>query len=219
MSLLPPLTTRSLKFETIGTTHTGKLIEIGAPQQQTEYESNAPAFWDKDTKTRPMMQIAFRLETAQRDPEDPSDDGVRKVYATINAKQGSIYHAINKALIGHDQLGGQLTVSYVGDDPESKNPRNPRKLYEAVYAPPSLGQQLADKAAASSTQTIGQVAQANSAPAPVHQPTPAPTPAPVEPPAPVVRDLSVPPDGVAPEMWGRMTDEQKQAYLLATGQG
>lgn len=201
MALLPPLTTRSLKFEAVGTTHTGKLIGISDPQHQTEYESNAPAYWDKDTKTRPMMQIAFKLETTARDPEDPSDDGVRKVYATINAKQGSIYHAINKALQGHDQLGGQLTVSYVGDDPESKNPRNPRKLYEAAYVPPTLGQQLAAKAAASSTQTVAQVAQ---------QPTT---------PAPAARDLSVPPDGVAPEMWGRMADEQKRAYLIATGQG
>lgn len=208
MSLLPPLTTKSLKFETIGTTHTGKLIEIGTPQQQTEYESNALAFWDKDTKTRPMMQVAFKLETTQRDPSDPSDDGVRKVYATINAKPGSIYHAINKALVGHDQLGGQLTVAYVGDDPESKNPRNPRKLYEASYTPPSLGERLMSTAA-TSTQTIGQVAPTMPTPAPAaQQAAPAPAPA--------ARDLSVPPEGVPAEMWGQMTDDQKTSFLIAT---
>ena len=36
-----------------------KLIEISDPQQQTEYESNAPAYWDKDTKTRPPCSIAW----------------------------------------------------------------------------------------------------------------------------------------------------------------
>lgn len=168
MALMAPVTSSSLKFETPGTTHVGKLLEVGEPQQQTEYNSQEPSFWDKE-RTRPKMQVRIKLETAERDGD--TDNGVRALYATVQGKQGSLYRAINDALSKAERLGGTLTVTYTGNDPDSKNPANPRKLYTASYQEPSLGQQMT-----SASQPAAAAAQPPAAqPAAAPQATPQPT--------------------------------------------
>lgn len=190
MALLPPMSTASLKFPEVGTTHTGKLLEIGEPQQETEYRADGqgpPAFWD-DERTRPKMQIRVLIETAP-DPAVAGDDGRRALYATVRSTPGSMYAVLNKAFETASALGGQLTVTYTGDDPESKNPKNPRKLYAATYVEPTLGAQMSQAAAPAA------------APAPAAA-TPPPA-APVE---------TIPAPWTA-EQWATFTPEQKQAIL------
>ncbi|AKJ72316.1 hypothetical protein BH787_gp32 [Gordonia phage GMA4] len=188
VALLPPMSTASLKFPEVGTTHTGTLIEIGEPQQETEFRKDGqgpPAFWDKDTRTRPKMQIKLTLQCAV-DASISGDDGRRALYATVNAKPGGLYAVINKALESANSLGGKLTVTFTGTDPDSQNPDNPRKLYAASYVEPSLGDQMN--------------AAAQSAPAAA---APPPAAAPVE---------TIPAPWTA-EQWATFTPEQKQAIL------
>lgn len=153
MGLLPSLHTPSFKFETPGTSHTGTLVEIGPEHQASEYNPNGPgdpAFWDK-ARTRPKMQRKFTFKTNERDPQLDADDGTRVLYAVIDGKPGSQYYAINKALEKASQLGGQLTITMTGFDPESKNPTNPRKLYEATYVEATPSQMLNGGAAQATT--------------------------------------------------------------------
>lgn len=177
MSLLPPLSTNSAKFHNIGDSVTGKLLEIGEEQQTREFSPKGdgdPAYWDKE-KTRPKMQRRFLLECTP-DPNLPDDDGRRGVYATVSAKAGGMYAAIEQALRGASALGGILSVTFIGTDPESANPQNPRKLYTASYQPPSLlgGAPAAEPAAQQqpAQQAPPAQQQAAAAAAPVDGPPP-----------------------------------------------
>ena len=201
MGLLPPLATSSAKFENIGDTVSGELVEIGEPFQETEYQKTTPAYWD-DEKTRPKQGIRFMVKCA---PVDAEDDGMRAVYATISPKMGGLYWAINTALKDATAIGGILTITFTGHDPASKNPANPRKLYTAVYQPPGL--MAGAPAAAPAAQQQPPVQQA---PPPAAPPAAAP---PAVPPAGQIP--ATPPDGITADAWARMPVETQQAILAS----
>ena len=168
-----PRASHSWKFTNPGDTHTGTITEVSDARQATEYGSNELAYWDKE-RTRPKMQVAVTLDTAERDPQDANDTGKRTLWVVEDGRSGSILSAIRQAVhqagAGTIDIGGQLTVTFSGFDPNSKNPANPRKIYSASYVPP---------APAGGMFTNQAPAQPAPAPAPA-QPVPAPaTPAPV----------------------------------------
>lgn len=147
MSMFQMPASRNLAFkaEHMGVVQGGTILEIGEPQQATKYtrdgSQGAPDFWD-DEKTRPKMQVKITLQTTERDGSD-SDDGKRGLYVLENGKPGGMLHAIRTAVVqaGQDdlQVGAKLELVYTSNDPESANPDNPRKLYEARYTPPASG--------------------------------------------------------------------------------
>ena len=171
-----PRASHSWKFTTPGDTHTGTITEVSDARQATEYGSNELAYWDKE-RTRPKMQVAVTLDTTERDPQDANDTGKRTLWVVEDGRSGSILSAIRQAVhqagAGTIDIGGQLTVTFSGFDPNSKNPANPRKIYSASYVPPApAGGMFTNQAPAQPAQPA--------APAPVAQPVPAPaTPAPV----------------------------------------
>lgn len=208
-----PRASHSWKFATPGDSHTGTITEVSDARQATEYGSNELAYWDKE-RTRPKMQVAVTLDTAERDPQDANDTGKRTLWVVEDGRSGSILSAIRQAVhqagAGTIDIGGQLTVTFSGFDPNSKNPANPRKIYAASYVPP---------APAGGMFT-------NQAPAPVAQPAapapaaPAPAPAaPVAPvaPAPVAQPVAAP---ATPAPVPAVPDAVRQAVtaLIATGQ-
>lgn len=136
--MFTPPASHSCKFEQVGDTHVGKISEIGEPIQATEFQTNNPSFWPSGD---PIMQAKITLETDERDPEDPRDDGKRGLWVMQSAKKGGMLWAIREAVkaaqVDTIKPGGVLQVSFVGTDPESKNPRNPRKLYQASYQAPA----------------------------------------------------------------------------------
>ena len=201
MSLLPPLTIPGLKFEIPGTTYTGTLTEIGEPIQARAYTPNGdggPAYWD-DEKTRAKMQRRFLLQ-CQPDPTLHGDTGIRALYAIVSGKPGGMFWALNKALENANDLGGVLTVTYTGDDPESKNPKNPRKLYAASYQNPSLSQKLMQDGPNQVTPPAPAPQQQYAAPQPAAD---APTPA-----------ADAPPPGME-AVWATLPPEAKAAVLAA----
>ena len=135
-----PRASHSWKFTTPGDTHTGTITEVSDARQATEFGSNEPAYWDRE-KTRPKMQVAVTLDTAERDPQDANDTGKRTLWVVEDGRSGSILSAIRQAVhqvgAGTIDIGGQLTVTFSGFDPNSKNPANPRKVYSASYVPPA----------------------------------------------------------------------------------
>lgn len=206
-----PRASHSWKFTNPGDTHTGTIIEVSDARQATEFGSNEPAYWDRE-KTRPKMQVAVTLDTAERDPQDASDTGKRTLWVVEDGRSGSILSAIRQAVhqagAGTIDIGGQLTVAFSGFDPNSKNPANPRKIYAASYVPPApAGGMFTNQAPA---QPVAQPAPATPAPAPA---------APAQPvaPAPAAQPVAAP---ATPAPVPAVPDAVRQAVtaLIATGQ-
>ena len=223
-----PRASHSWKFTNPGDTHTGTITEVSDARQATEYGSNELAYWDKE-RTRPKMQVAVTLDTAERDPQDVNDTGKRTLWVVEDGRSGSILSAIRQAVhqagAGTIDIGGQLTVAFSGFDPNSKNPANPRKIYSASYVPPApaggmfTNQALAQPVAAPATPAPAPAQPV--APAPVAQPAPAAAPAqPVAAPA-TPAPVPAVPDAVRQAVTALIgtgqADEQIAATLAGTG--
>lgn len=222
-----PRASHSWKFTNPGDTHTGTITEVSDARQATEYGSNELAYWDKE-RTRPKMQVAVTLDTTERDPQDANDTGKRTLWVVEDGRSGSILSAIRQAVhqagAGTIDIGGQLTVTFSGFDPNSKNPPNPRKIYAASYVPPApAGGMFTSQAPA---QPVAQPAPAPAtpaapAPAPVAQPAaPAPAAQPVAAPA-TPAPIPAVPDAVRQAVTALIgtgqADEQIAATLAGTG--
>ena len=218
-----PRASHSWKFTNPGDTHTGTITEVSDARQATEYGSNELAYWDKE-RTRPKMQVAVTLDTTERDPQDANDTGKRTLWVVEDGRSGSILSAIRQAVhqagAGTIDIGGQLTVTFSGFDPNSKNPANPRKIYAASYVPPApAGGMFTNQAPA---QPAAAPAPAAPAPAPAAPAQPV-APAPAQPVAAPATPAPVPavPDAVRQAVTALIatgqTDEQIAATLAGTG--
>lgn len=183
---------KGIKFNSIGDTVTGTITRQPREQQSTKFGTTDPDFWPNGD---PKMQILVDLNTALR--EDADDDGDRTLYVSSTAQKKAIGDAMRTAGASDIEIGGTLTITYTGNDPQSKNPANPKKLYTASYVKPSSPLAQAAPAAAPAAQPVA--AQAQVAP-------PAAAPA-----APVVDEQT---DKVRQLIGLALTDEQINA---ATG--
>lgn len=215
-----PRASHSWKFTNPGDTHTGTITEVSDARQASEFGSNEPAYWDRE-KTRPKMQVAVTLDTAERDQQDASDTGKRTLWVVEDGRSGSILSAIRQAVhqagAGTIDIGGQLTVTFSGFDPNSKNPQNPRKIYTASYVPPApAGGMFTNQAPAQPA------APAPAAPAPAAPAAPAPAapaaPAPVAQPVAPATPAPVPavPDAIRQAVTALIGTGQDDATIAAT---
>lgn len=148
------------KFETPGTVVKGRIVDA-VVEDQTDFKSGQPLFYDNG---KPMQQLVITLVTDQRDPTNPDDDGMRRLFAK-NQMLAAIRDALKKvpgALI--KTPGGTLAVQYTHDEPPPRPGLNPKKCYVAQYKPP-----------ADAADDLLNVEQPTAAPAPP-APAPAPTP-------------------------------------------
>ena len=214
-----PRASHSWKFTNPGDTHTGTITEVSDARQATEYGSNELAYWDKE-RTRPKMQVAVTLDTAERDPQDANDTGKRTLWVVEDGRSGSILSAIRQAVhqagAGTIDIGGQLTVAFSGFDPNSKNPANPRKIYSASYVPPApAGGMFTNQAPAAAPAPAPAAPAQPAAPAPAAQPA-QPVAAPATPaPVPAVPDAVR--QAVTALIATGQADEQIAATLAGTG--
>lgn len=136
----------SAKFENVGDTISGTITATEV-KQQTDLVDNKPKTWDNGD---PVMQLVVTLQTAQRDPENPDDAGLRNVYVKGSKKPGSksLHDAVATAVKASGskglEVGGTLSVTYTGEEPSSTRGFNPRKLYSATYAGPDKAAQTGD---------------------------------------------------------------------------
>lgn len=215
-----PRASHSWKFTNPGDTHTGTITEVSDARQATEFGSNEPAYWDRE-KTRPKMQVAVTLDTTERDPQDANDTGKRTLWVVEDGRSGSILSAIRQAVhqagAGTIDIGGQLTVTFSGFDPNSKNPANPRKIYSASYVPPAPAGGMFTSQAPAQPAAPAPVAQPV-APAPVAQPAPAVAPAqPAAAPAtPAPAPVPAVPDAIRQAVTALIGTGQDDATIAAT---
>ena len=165
----------SCKFKTPGETHTGVITEISDRMPVTKYGTTDPDYWPDGS---PKQQVVITLATDERDLEHPNDSGERSLWVTESRKAGTILAAIIQATRQANaklEIGGTLSVSFTGHDPNSKNPAQPRKLYAATYQPPAAGggmfeQQPAQPAQPAAPQAAPQQQVSQTAPVVNQQP-------------------------------------------------
>lgn len=170
----------SAKFSTIGDTVTGTIAEAPEVKQQTDLKDGAPLVWPSGD---PKMQLVVTLQTETRD--DADDDGKRRLYIKGKSLTDATREAVKAVGAKGLEIGGTLTVTYVGDGEASQRGFNPPKLYKASYVRPDTTAQQAG--------FFGGGEQA--APAPAQQPAAAPVAAPQAAPAPAPAPAAAAPQG------------------------
>lgn len=188
----------SWKDKPIGTVVSGTIKAVNPPQQQTDPVTKLPVF-KKDGVT-PKMSVRIDLQTAERDPSDPDDDGVRSLYVQ-GWMQGAIGDALRKAgREGAPEVGATLKVALSERTPNDNPALAPTNKFVAQYTPP---------AAAATGDFFGGGAQ--QPPPPVPQPSIAGTGY-VQPPAAAqMAQMGQNPAAVAQQV--TLTPEQVAAYL------
>jgi hypothetical protein len=138
---------KSAKFPEIGTVVKGTITTPPTLSQQTDFTTGALKTWDDG---KPMMQLVITLQTDERDPETPDDDGLRSLYVK-GAMQAAVKDAIRKAGAKGLEVGGTIAVKYTGDGVAKQRGMNPPKQFAAQYQAPAakaVDDFLADEPAA-----------------------------------------------------------------------
>lgn len=144
---------KSAKFENIGATITGTISTPPEVKQQTDMTTGSPLTWDNGD---PRMQLVVTLQTTLRDDED--DDGLRKLYVkgSKDPSSQSLHAAVAGAVTAAGakglEIGGTLTVTYVGDGVAKTRGFNPPKKYQATYKAPDAAAYLGTDQAPGNTQ-------------------------------------------------------------------
>jgi hypothetical protein len=154
---------KGLKFDQIGQSHTGTVKAAPRERQQTKFGTQEPDFYPNGD---PKMQILVDLQTELR--EDANDDGERTLYVASKNMKRAIGQAIREAGATDVMPGGVLSIQYVGNDPASKNPANPAKMYAARYTAPASA--FVQTAAASAPASAAPAQQIQQQPQPAAQP-------------------------------------------------
>lgn len=130
----------SWKDKPLGTVCEGTILEIHPPQQATDPVDGTPVF-NKKTQ-RPKMQVRIDLQTNERDPQDPDDDGRRGLYVG-GWMQGAVGDALRKAGAPNNepQVGGYLWVQLTERQPNDVPALAPINKFVAQYrlAPVTAG--------------------------------------------------------------------------------
>lgn len=128
----------SWKDKPLGTIVQGTVKMVHPPSPQTDPATKEPVINKKTGQ--PKMQIRIDLQTTERDPADPDDDGVRGLYVS-GWMIGALGDALRKAGVDEPQVGGQLAVQLterVASDTPGLNPYN-KYVAQYVAAPVTNG--------------------------------------------------------------------------------
>ena len=170
------------KDSPVGATVTGTVVAAEL-RQVTDYATQKPKTWDDG---RPQMQVIVTLNTNERDPANPDDDGQRRVFIKTWGVWRDALNAAIKAAGGtkaSDVLtpGAQFTATFTETRPSSMG--SPMKVYaykiepaaqaglDAAVTPPPAGGQAGDPWATQqqATPPAAQAQQPAAGPDPVAQ--------------------------------------------------
>lgn len=115
----------SFKDKPVGTEYTGTVTEAPTLVQSRDYETGDLASWPDGN---PKMSAVLKLDI---------DGEERSVWAQKPSALFAAFAAAQKAAGAQIAVGGKLTIKYIGDKPNAKNPRlNPAKQYSVTYTAP-----------------------------------------------------------------------------------
>jgi hypothetical protein len=116
-----------------GHTVGGAIVRPPQVRQQTDFDTGKPKFFDNGD---PMMQIVVQVQTDLRDPNDPTDDGVRAFYLK-GQMQAAVRDAVRTVGAKGLETGGELYIKYIKDEPNSRGRGKDKKVYAAKYTAPA----------------------------------------------------------------------------------
>lgn len=122
----------ALKFPTPGTSATGRVVGQPRSQQQHDFATKKPVFWEDG---RPKMQVVINLQTDLRDPSVPFDSGMRSLYVKGKNQTAAVRAAVRESGAAKVAEGGTLTITYTGDGQPSGTGKPPKE-WAARYVPP-----------------------------------------------------------------------------------
>lgn len=114
-------------------TATGVVCEPPSKMQKRDFKTGEPVFWG-DGQPRIMMKIV--LQTTDRDPQNPDDDGKRAIY--LEGRKAFAVRDACKAVGANrgPEVGGTLSLTYTHDDVAAKKGNNEApKDFKATYQP------------------------------------------------------------------------------------
>ena len=126
------------KFDTVGKVVEG-VVEAAEVTDQTDISTGEVKRWPDGN---PRKQLVITIATDERDPENPDDDGRRRIFA-----KGNMLTAVKEAIRksgGQLEVGGKVKVRYEGDGEATQRGFNPPKLFKAKYEPPTAPAVSAD---------------------------------------------------------------------------
>jgi hypothetical protein len=127
-ALAPRAKYPSFSFDQPGAKIRGVISQPTEDRQARVYGKEELDWWD-DAKTQPVMQTRIVLRVP--------DGTEQAIYPKAGSRMAkAITGAIIAAGAGDLEVGGELEVSFPRYG-EGKNPANPPKEYESVYAKPS----------------------------------------------------------------------------------
>lgn len=135
----PSRTGRTLSFRDIGASHTIVIKNKEAVQKRDD--DGELEFWPDGN---PKWQVVLTGQTDYRSPNIEDDDGIRYMYLDGSklpgkkTKMSAAIEAVQAAGRENIEIGGRLTMTYIGDGQKAPNAgplKNAPKQYDAVYVP------------------------------------------------------------------------------------
>lgn len=198
----------------IGHAITGTITRPPRKMQQRDIDSGKPLVWDDGT---PRWQLVVNLATSLRDPALDADDGERALYVKGKSMTQALREAVRRAGAPGLEVGGTLTVTYIGDGEARNKAFSPPKLYSATYARPALtGDSGAYLSAGAAGNTHAEAQASHLATERLAQPVAAARPAPAG-----AAGTAVPPcpAGIDPAVWAGMDPATRSAVLATVAAG
>lgn len=140
----------SASFKELNVPVGGTVLSVGPERQQSDPKGELQ-WWDK-AETQPKMQLPIDVQTDLRNPEDPSDDGVRTIYV-----KGDMKRAVGQAVRvagqrGAPKVGGTLHVAWTASEAATVRGHNDKKIYSAKYTAPAPADSFFGEQAAPAAQ-------------------------------------------------------------------
>lgn len=125
----------AVKFPTIGTSVTGTVVGDMEIRQRTDIQTGELLTWPDGN---PKNQLIITLATDDRDPNNPDDDGERRLFVPDpGGLKTAIGQALSAAKVKSLKPGGQLSITFSSETPSQTRGFNPSKNYTATYEPPA----------------------------------------------------------------------------------
>lgn len=142
------------KWPRVGHIVSGYVTKRPTKTEQRD-EDNKPKTFDDGTV---RMQVLIDIQTQERDPDIPDDDGQRTIWGKWEI-QKAVGQALINAGVRRLEVGGFLEIGRSDDIPPVKKIHKPTQTFVAQYTPPAV--RAADDA------FTGAVEHSAQAPAPV----------------------------------------------------